>query len=139
MILTQYIVPLFLIFLSGLLLDSHRRAWRAAQVDHQLTDRDRRFARSQYLRRMQASSIIGLIGAALGCYPLVPEEPLAILLYVTALVVACACMMLLALLDVLATRQNLRRLESEQLAQQVKMAMKLRATGKSSDTENRHR
>jgi hypothetical protein len=123
------IIPLLLIGLAGLLLDSHRRQWRAAQQDELLTDRDRRFARSQYLRRSQASSIIGLIGAGLGVRPIVPDEPLPILLYVALLVGACGCIMLLALLDVWATRQNYQRIRSERLAAEFKTALNQRATG----------
>jgi hypothetical protein len=131
----RYVVPLLLMGLSGLLLDSHRRSWRAAQQDGKLSDRDRRFARSQYLRRTQASSIIGILGAALACYPLVPMEPVPLAAYMAALVGGCACIMLLALLDLWATRQNLRRIESEQLAAQVRTAMKMRAAGKSPDAK----
>jgi hypothetical protein len=132
----QYVVPLVLLGISGLLLDSHRRAWRAAQSDNRLSERDRRFARSQYLRRMQASSIIGLIGAALACSPLVPAEPVAMAIYLAALGAACAALVLLALLDVLATRVNLRRIESEQIAAQMKLAMQMRAASKSPKDEN---
>ncbi|MEX2317657.1 MAG: hypothetical protein WD669_10935 [Pirellulales bacterium] len=132
----KYVVPLLLIGISGLLLDSHRRSWRAAQRDDRLSERDRRFARSQYLRRTQASSIIGVIGAALGCYPLVPAEPEPMAIYLAALVGACAAIMLLALLDLWATRQNLRRIADEQMAAQYKQAMKMRAANKPSDAES---
>lgn len=128
--LENIIVPLLLIGLSGLLLDSHRRSWRAARQNEKLSDRDRRFARSQYFRRTQASGIIGLIGAGLGVRPLVPDEPLPFLIYLAALVGGCACMMLLALLDVWATRQNFRRIRNEQLAGEVTLAMERRSAGK---------
>ncbi len=130
MIFARYIVPLALIGLSGFLLDAHRRAWRTAQDDYRLTDRDRRFARSQYLRRTQGSSLIGIVGAAIACYPLV-QDPLAIILYMLALFAACVCMLMLAMLDVIATRHNAQRIENEQIAAQVKTAMKLRGAGKS--------
>jgi hypothetical protein len=120
--LTIYVISLAIVALSGVLIDSHRRSWRAAQLDSSLGDRDRRFARSQYRRRMQASGIIGILGAAIGLRPLLPHDPWAILLYLGSLVGACACMMLLAALDVLATRQNYARLRSEQLAAQIQLA-----------------
>jgi peptidoglycan/LPS O-acetylase OafA/YrhL len=135
LIFPTIIVPLVLIGLAGLLVDSHRRSWHAAQSDESLNERDRRFARSQYRRRMQASSLIGVIGATLGCYPLVPRQPLPLTIYLAAVVVACGCILLLALLDVWATRQNLRRIESEQLAAQVKLAMELRAARTSSESK----
>lgn len=121
-----YATSLLLVGLSGVLLDSHRRSWRAAQEDGNLTERDRRFARAQYNRRTQASGIIGLLGAAIGLGPLVPHEPWPMVLYVAAMGGACACMLLLAALDVWATRQNFARLRSEQLAAQIKLARETR-------------
>jgi hypothetical protein len=120
--LSTYLAALFLIGLSGLLLDAHRRKWRAAQADHGLTDRDLRFERAQYRRRMQASGIVGALGAAIGIGPMVPHDPLIMVIYLISLVGACGCILLLALLDVVATRQNFARLRSEQLADQVKLA-----------------
>jgi hypothetical protein len=134
-LLADFVVPLLLIGLSGLLLDSHRRAWQAVERDPTLNERDRRFAQAQYRRRNQASSIIGVIGAALACYPLLPDEWEALVLYVLSLVGACLCIMLLAALDIWATRQNIRRIQSEQMAAQVKLAMKLRAAEKPTDAE----
>lgn len=116
------IVSLLLIGLSGLLLDIHRRSWRAAQKDSSLSQGDVRFARSQYRRRSQASGIIGILGAAIGVYPLVPREPLPITLYLAAISLACLAIVLLAALDAWATRQNSIRMRSEQLADQVKFA-----------------
>jgi hypothetical protein len=135
-IVPTIIVPLLLIGVSGLLLDWHRRSWQQAQWDESLNERDRRFARSQYRRRMEASGLIGIIGAVLGCYPLVPKRPLEITLYLTALVLACGCIMLLALVDVWATRQNLRRIESEQLAAQHRIAREIRSARGSSDPKS---
>ena len=61
------IVSLLLIGLSGVMLDMHRRSWQNAQQNKDLTPGTRRFALSQYRRRMQASGIIGVLGAAIGC------------------------------------------------------------------------
>lgn len=121
-----FVTSLLLIGLSGWLLDSHRRSWQAAQIDERHSERDLRFARAQYLRRRQASGIIGLLGAAIGLEPLVPHQPLWMVLYVTALASACALMMVLAALDLWATRQNVARLRSEQLAAQIKLVRELR-------------
>lgn len=122
---TVFAISLVLIGLSGVMLDMHRRSWRAAQQDSALTERDRRFAEAQYRRRTQASAIIGVLGAAIGVGPLVPREPWLMLLYVASLGGACVCIMLLGALDAWATRQNYARLRSEQLADQVKLAREL--------------
>jgi hypothetical protein len=121
-IIPTLLVPLVLIGLSGYLIDAHRRAWQSAQWNERLTERDRRFARSQYRRRMQASGLIAVIGAALGCYPLIPQTPLAMAIYLAALVGGCFCIMLSGMLDFWASRQNLRRIQSEHLAEQLKLA-----------------
>jgi hypothetical protein len=120
-----YATSLVLIGLSGLMLDMHRRSWRAAQQDDSLTERDRRFARAQYRRRTQASAIIGVLGAAIGIEPLVPLRPWPMVIYVASLAGACGCIMALAALDVWATRQNYTRIRNEQLAAQMKLAGKL--------------
>jgi hypothetical protein len=121
-----YAISLLLIVLSGLLLDSHRRSWLSAQADQKLSERDLRFARAQYLRRRQASGIIGLLGVAVGVGPLVPQQPWPMVLYLLAMGLACVSMLALAALDVFATRHNLARLRSEQLAAQIKLVRELR-------------
>jgi peptidoglycan/LPS O-acetylase OafA/YrhL len=120
-----YFISLLLMVLSGLLIDMHRRSWRLAQEDASLTLRDVRFARSQYRRRLQASGIIGVLGAAIGVYPLVPHEPWPIMLYLTWLMMACMAILLLAALDAWATRQNFVRLQSEHLSAKIKLAREL--------------
>jgi hypothetical protein len=134
MVLTS-IISLILIGLSGVLLDSHRRAWRAAQRDTTKGERERRFALSQYRRRMQASGIIGVLGAAIGIGPLVPHEPWPMAIYLASLTGACGCIMVLAALDAWATRQYYARLRNEQLTAQIKLARELHAASKSIDAE----
>jgi hypothetical protein len=126
-----YATSLLLIGLSGLMLDMHRRRWRAARQDRSLSERDVRFARAQYRRRNQASGIIGVLGAAIGIGPLVPPAPWPLVLYVVFLAGACLCITLLAGIDAWATRQNFARLRSEQLAAQIKLARELSRNTKS--------
>jgi hypothetical protein len=123
--LATSIVSLLLIGLSGVLIDIHRRSWHAAQTNESLSKGDLRFARSQFRRRTEASAIIGLIGAAIGVYPLIPAEPLAITLYLTVTTGACLAILFLAFLDAWATRQNFLRARGEQLAAEVKLARDL--------------
>ena len=134
MILTS-IISLILIGLSGVMLDSHRRAWRAAQQDATKSERERRFALAQYRRRMQASGIIGVLGAAIGIGPLVPREPWPLLIYLASLSGACGCIMVLASLDAWATRQYYAHLRNEQLTAQIKLARELHAATKSADAD----
>jgi hypothetical protein len=129
------IISLILIGLSGVLLDSHRRAWRAVDEDASKGDRERRFALSQYRRRMQASGIIGVLGAAIGIGPLVPREPWPLVIYLMSLTGACGAIMVLAALDAWATRQYYARMRNEQLTAQIKLARELHAARKSADHE----
>jgi hypothetical protein len=132
---TTYAISLVLIGLSGFMLDWHRRSWRAAEQKAALPDHERRFLRAQFRRRMQASGIIGLLGAAIGVKSLVPAQPWPMLLYVVFLAGSCLCIMVLAGLDAWATRQYYARLRSEQLTAQIKLARELRAAQKSGDPE----
>jgi hypothetical protein len=116
-----YVLSLFLIGLSGVLLDMHRRSWRATERETLVSERDRRFARSQYRRRTQASAIIGVLGAAIGIWPVVPLRPWPIMIYVAALGGSCVAIMLLAAIDAWASRQNYVRLQTEQLAAQIRL------------------
>lgn len=120
-----FVTSLVLIGLSGVLLDWHRRSWRAAQADTKISERELRFARAQYLRRRQASVIIGLLGFAVGLGPVVPHRPWPMSIYVLTMAVACLCMMVLAALDVFATRHHVARLRSEQLAAEIKLVRNL--------------
>lgn len=133
--LAAFFVSLMLLGLSGLLIDSHRRSWREARESATLPERDRRFARSMYRRRMQASMMIGVIGAGIGVGPIVPRQPGPMALYLAMLVVACAWIMLLALLDVWATRQHFQRLRTEQLAKQLQLALEMAATSETAETD----
>jgi hypothetical protein len=131
------LISLALLGLSGLLIDSHRPAWREARESATLTERDWRYARSLYLRRMQASGMIGAIGAMIAVWPIVTDHPrpLVLLFYTTTLLAACVWIMLLALIDVWATRQYYRRLRSEQLSKQLQLALEMAAACESTDAE----
>jgi hypothetical protein len=131
----NFVISLLLLGLSGLLIDSHRRGWRAAQHNDAISDRDRRYARSQYRRRMQASGIIGGLGVAIGLGPLVPREPVPMAFYLATLVSACGCIMLLALLDAWATRQHYHRLLGERLSAEIELAAELHAARESAEAD----
>lgn len=128
-------MSLGLLGLAGLLIDSHRRCWHTARQSAELSDCDRRFARSQYRRRMQASGIIGMLGAAIGLGPLVPRRPGPMAFYLAMLVTACGCIMVLAFLDAWATRQNFRRLHGERMAAELKLAVELRRARDSAEAD----
>ncbi len=120
-----YLIPLLLIGLSGILIDLHRRSWQSAQQLVEISPGEFRYARSQYRRRVQTSGTIGALGGILALYPLVPRAPLPITLYLLAITLTCLAIMLLAVIDAWATRQNFLRLRTEQLAAHLKLASEL--------------
>jgi hypothetical protein len=124
------IFALLLIGLSGYMLDMHRRVWRSADSDSSLPASERRYALSQYHRRMQASGIIGVLGAAIGIGPIVPHRPWPFALYLAALAAPCFAIIVLAALDAWATRQHFARLRSQHLAAQIKLARELSGEAK---------
>lgn len=131
-----FMLSLILLGLSGLLIDSHRRGWHAADASTALSARDKRFALSQYRRRMQASSMIGVMGAAIAVWPIIPRQPGPMAMFMGALLAACGWIMMLALLDAWATRQHYRRLRDENLAAHVRLARELRASRDSADNDS---
>ena len=130
------IVSLLLIGLSGVMLDLHRRSWRNAQLNQDLAPNERRYALSQYRRRMQASGIIGVLGAAIGCEPLVPREPFWYVLYLVTVTGACFAIVVLALMDAWASRQQYARIRTEHLTAEVKLSRELREWRKAQQAED---
>jgi hypothetical protein len=124
--IATWIVSLLLIGLSGWMLDWHRRSWRKADVDTSISDSERRYALSQYRRRVQASSIIGVLGAAIALGPVVPRRPWPMMIYLISVAGACLAITLLAAIDAWATRQYFARLRSQNLAAQVQLSRELR-------------
>lgn len=120
------ITGLLLLGLSGLLIDAHRRTWRAVQAGDKLEERDLRAARAQYLRRLRASGTIGVLGALLIVHPLVPQKPLWFTLYVLLLVLLCGWMFLLALVDGFAASLRVRRARRERESLEAKLNRELR-------------
>jgi hypothetical protein len=128
-------ISLALLGISGLLMDSHRRAWREAREATGLSERERRFAGAVYRRRMLASGTVGAVGAAIAVGPLVPRRPLPISVYLAMLLAACAVIMLLAMLDVWATRRHYRQMRNEHRHKQLELAVELAAARESAEGE----
>ena len=121
-----FVLSLALLGLSGALIDSHRRSWREVLQKPDLPERAKRFARTQYRRRLQASGMIGLIGALVAVWPIVPRLPGPMMFYASALLAGCSWIMLLAVLDLFATRHHFRRLRDEQLTAHLQMILEMR-------------
>ena len=125
--LATNIFALLLLGLSGLLINSHWRARQRVEFASGLEDHARQFANSQYYRRMTASGLIGLLGAAIAIRPLVPIRPLPITIYLFILLLACALIVFLAVFDAFATGLYYQRLRGNQRTAQIKLARELKA------------
>jgi hypothetical protein len=130
-----FVISLALLGMSGLLIDSHRRTWRDARESTTLADRDKRFAQSMFRRRMLASGMIGGIGAAIGVGPIVPREPLAMAAYLAMLLAACTWILLLAMLDIWATRRHYQQVRMEQLSKQLQLTVEMASMGEAAESE----
>lgn len=120
------IFSLLLLGISGLLLDSHRRARQRVAISD-LDERAKRFSASQYRRRMLASGTIGGVGVAIALGPLIPRQLGPMVAYLVLLLSACVWIVLLGLIDLWATRWYYRRLRGEHVAAEIKLARELEA------------
>lgn len=126
-------IALALLALSGLMIDAHRRTWRAAEVDPRLDERQRRAERAQYRRRLRASGTIGVVGALLMIHPIIPRKPLWFTLYLLLLVSLCAVMLLLAVVDGFAASLRVRQARRQKESLQAKLEKELNAAKDGSD------
>lgn len=122
-----FCVSAVLLGLAGLLIDQHRRAYPRAAAGGDA--RSRRFAASQYRRRMVGSSTIGVVGALFGVQRLVPETPLWMAVYLAALLGGCMVILLCGLADALAGAKFYRRARLEDRLEQAALAFELERAG----------
>jgi hypothetical protein len=110
------------------LLAWHIRTWRAVRV-RRVDRAELDFRRRQFRRRVQASAMLGLLGPAVffGSLMMVYRlRPLAITLYWLAVIVVLGWLALLALADVLATKQYFGRVQDHYTVEQAKLRAELR-------------
>ena len=118
---------LALLVVAGVMLDAHLRTWRGEQTLDEPNPRARRAARAQYLRRMQASGTIALLGGLLMINPLVPLSPIPYILYTLALVLCCGWILMLGVVDGFATWLKYHKIREGQLGAREKLEAELRA------------
>lgn len=121
---------LLLLVFSGVLMFVHWRSWKVFQQE-ELSPTEMEYRRRQYCRRMLASGMIGVIGVVLfigmtfflGRESLIPwiDDLVAIMIYWIAVVMITLWMILLALVDVWATRQYLTRICEAHLLEQTEL------------------
>jgi hypothetical protein len=113
--LASLLLGLALWALAGGLLWLHLRARGAAERGN-LNERDLKFARGQFARRLQVCVLLALIGTAIICGPLM-TNPLLSLGYWSCVVLLICGMVVLALLDLRGSQRHFQTLEEEQAAE----------------------
>jgi len=129
-ILPSALFSLVLLAVSGVLMLAHWRRWNACR-QQELPQAEYDYRRRQYRRRMQASGMIGIVGAALfvgvsfflGGESLVPfiEDEVVIFVFWTAVVLITMWTGLLALVDVWASQRYVNRILEADLLEQTKL------------------
>ncbi|TWT89046.1 hypothetical protein Mal64_25380 [Pseudobythopirellula maris] len=97
------LISLLLLGVSGALIDSHLRQWRAVVARHASEATETRFFRRRHRRRLTASTLIGVAGAMIAVWPLVPTTPLAVIAYLALLSAAASVILALGLFDAAAS------------------------------------
>jgi hypothetical protein len=116
-----------LLVVTGVMLDAHRRTWRGEMGRDDSDQRERRVARAQYLRRMQASGTLALLGGLLMVNPLIPLTPLAYVLYTLALVLCCGWILMLGVVDAFATWVKAHKAREQHISAREQLEAELRA------------
>ena len=111
----------FLIGLSAIFFALHWQQWRE-WVHSEANSRRREFVRRQLQRRMVASGLIGVVGAAITLVNQLPPNPAAMTAYLCALLLAGCVIFAIALADMRAARRLLEEEQIELLAAELRKA-----------------
>lgn len=126
-IVTTVLFPGLVVALAGGLIAFHLRAWRASRFQA-LGRVERDFHRRQFRRRMQASSMMALLGVALFSGQLIPRERWQ-WFYVSfwcGVFLVVLWVVGLALADAVATANHVARLKRQRLAEHAQLQAALR-------------
>lgn len=106
----------------------HVVEWRKSRR-HETDPTEYDFYFRQFRRRLQASAMIGLLGAAIYFGSLISPQasPLAFVLYWLGVVLLALWLLLLALADAIATRAHLGRLQRRSLSKLGELRRELAA------------
>lgn len=111
----------FLIGLSAIFFALHWQQWRE-WVHSAANSRRREFVRRQLQRRMVASGLIGVVGAAITLVNQLPPNPVAMTAYLCALLLAGCVIFAIALADMRAARRLHEEEQIDLLAAELRKA-----------------
>jgi hypothetical protein len=125
---SSILISLVLLLSSGGLMAWHVAAWRRLW-SHEAEARERHYRRRQFVRRMQTSAMLGLLGVAIIVgQVLTPwlRSLMFTVLFWGGVLVLVLWMGLLALADIVATQQHFGRLHNETLVERAKLQAEAR-------------
>ena len=115
---------LFLVVISAALLWWHTNNWRVAKSRIE-KDSDRLHAWRQFRRRVQASSMLGVVGVAVVLGQYIPISPMA-LIYWFIVVLVVLWIILLALADLVSTHLYLEEIRRDTIVEQTLLREEMR-------------
>ncbi len=123
---TLYLIPSAIVVLSGFLMAWHVRQWRAEQSGDR-DDGERLYQRGRFRRRMQSSAMLCLAGFAMYAGQLISAErqPTLYVFFWWGVAVLVLWVMILALADILATRQHIARLKRQRIVEEARLRAEL--------------
>lgn len=119
-------IPLFFLLFACVLLAMHARAWRAAR---DLADpRERDYRRRQFRRRMQTSGLLAMVAIGLLVGQLIPKgtPPTLVVAFWAGIVLLVLWVALLAVADMISTKQYFGRVRAGFMVEQAKLQSRLR-------------
>lgn len=125
--LPAILFSLFLLAVVISLLVLHVRAWRKAR-QAKLEPVERRFAHRQFLRRMQASAMLGLVAVSIPAGSFIPHLrwPTVFVFFWSAVAMLVIWVLLLAMIDILATGRHTLEASRRNLTEEAKLRAELR-------------
>jgi hypothetical protein len=134
-LVTLYLIPLAIVVLAVYLLVRHVRQWRVEQVSDASAD-ERRYLRGRYRRRMQSSAMLLLAGLAMHAGQRIDwqRQPTLYVFLWCGVALVVSWVIVLALVDIVATRLHLARLERQRVVEKAKLTAELaRARARETD------
>jgi hypothetical protein len=125
---SSLLVSLLLLFSGGGLMAWHVMAWRRGR-SQEMDDLERNYRRRQFVRRMQTSAMLGLLGVAIITgQVLTPRlhSRLFAALFWGGVLLMVLWMALLALADIVATQQHFGRLRNDYIVERAKLQAEAR-------------
>ena len=119
--LPTIVLSLALLLASALLFFWHWRGWKTTR-DAETNEAERDYAWSQFRRRAQATAMMGVLSLLMLASLLLEfMSPWVFVIYISAMLALVGWVVLLALADMIATRQHYAHAQTKNLAEQARL------------------